>query len=361
MADGFVKLYRKLLKKPIWKKSTSDQRSILIATLLSVEWEPKAESWRGEKIELQPGQTITSLKKIAEASGEGITVKKVRTALERFENLEFLINETANGSGRLITITNWKQYQPDPPKKKEGKLSGRPRASFSENRASSGASFGARSEHTEEHLPATVSESGQESEGKPEGRLSGKAVPKNDENRASFRARSGDAPIEEIIKKKEKRMRAREDSPSDSFSKIPDQIDRIVSNLNRKTGQKFNPTLYTTQTAIVTLLQTYSEDEINSTVDFKIAEWLPSEKMRGNLNPNTLFKPEKFEAYFNQANLAKHQYVPPKRPSNEELHSNAQASQVIERRKRLLALAAGKDGLGAKRQAQARETKGGAI
>jgi hypothetical protein len=69
------------------------------------EWE-----WKGERYKVKPGQFVTSLKAIAEKCGDGVSIRNVRTALERFEKYEFLTNESTNRN-RLITITNWEFYQ----------------------------------------------------------------------------------------------------------------------------------------------------------------------------------------------------------------------------------------------------------
>jgi DNA-binding transcriptional regulator YhcF (GntR family) len=122
MADrtGYIKIYRELLDKPIWTKSTPVQKVILI-TILSManhretEWE-----WMGKKFKVAPGQFITSLESIAEKAG--VTIKNVRTALEKFEKYEFLANESTK-TGRLITITNWQLYQTD--EKTTGKAIGK--------------------------------------------------------------------------------------------------------------------------------------------------------------------------------------------------------------------------------------------
>jgi len=69
------------------------------------EWE-----WSGNKFCLKPGQFITSLESIVKQSGKGISTQNVRTALARFEKLEFLTNESTK-TGRLITVLNWGLYQ----------------------------------------------------------------------------------------------------------------------------------------------------------------------------------------------------------------------------------------------------------
>lgn len=69
------------------------------------QWE-----WKGEKYECNPGQFITSLQNIAKTAGKGISTQNVRTALVRFEKLQFLTNESTR-QGRLITILKWEPYQ----------------------------------------------------------------------------------------------------------------------------------------------------------------------------------------------------------------------------------------------------------
>lgn len=69
------------------------------------EWE-----WKGEKFFVKPGEVVTSLASIVKNAGKGISVRNVRTALARFEKLEFLTNKSTK-SGRHIKIMNWDSYQ----------------------------------------------------------------------------------------------------------------------------------------------------------------------------------------------------------------------------------------------------------
>jgi len=107
---GFIKLHRELIKKPIWLNSTPEQKSILIAILLSVNFVGKEWEWNGEKYKVLPGQMITSLDTIKRKCGKGISIQNVRTSLKRFEKLEFLTNKPTK-TGRLIIIINWDSYQ----------------------------------------------------------------------------------------------------------------------------------------------------------------------------------------------------------------------------------------------------------
>ena len=109
-SQGWITLHRELTQKPIWLNSTPEQKTILITLLLMVNHEENEWEWKGQKYTVQPGQMITSLNSIVEKCGKGITTQNVRTALKRFEKLEFLTNKSTKQS-RLITIVNWGKYQ----------------------------------------------------------------------------------------------------------------------------------------------------------------------------------------------------------------------------------------------------------
>ena len=108
--NGWIKLYRGLLGKAIWKDSTPEQKTILITLLLMANHKETEWEWKGTSFHCSPGQFKTSLESMAAACGKGISVQNVRTALKRFEKYGFLTNESTR-AGRLITICNWEQYQ----------------------------------------------------------------------------------------------------------------------------------------------------------------------------------------------------------------------------------------------------------
>ena len=89
MKGKWLKLYRELFDKPIWNNSTPEQKTILITILGMVNWSASDWEWKGEKFHCEPGQKITSIERIVELSGKGITKQNVRTALKRFEKLGF--------------------------------------------------------------------------------------------------------------------------------------------------------------------------------------------------------------------------------------------------------------------------------
>lgn len=109
---GWTKLYRDLLNKSIWQLSTPEQKTVLITLLLMANHEERSWEWKSQKYHCKPGQFVTSLENIVENCGKGITIQNVRTALKRFEKLEFLTNESTK-NGRLVTIVNWGVYQSD--------------------------------------------------------------------------------------------------------------------------------------------------------------------------------------------------------------------------------------------------------
>ena len=108
--NGWIKLYRDLIEKPIWKCSTPEQKVILITLLCMANHDTQEWEWQGKRFKCKPGQMVTSLESIAKACGNGVSGQNVRTAIKRFEKYEFLTNQSTK-TGRLITIVNWEKYQ----------------------------------------------------------------------------------------------------------------------------------------------------------------------------------------------------------------------------------------------------------
>jgi hypothetical protein len=108
--EGWLKLHRELLDKPIWTLSTPEQKTILITLLLMANHDQNKWEFKGQQYICRPGQFITSLESITEKAGKGVSIRNTRTALKRFEKMEFLTNESTK-QNRLITICNWPIYQ----------------------------------------------------------------------------------------------------------------------------------------------------------------------------------------------------------------------------------------------------------
>lgn len=110
MTKGFICLWRKTFDDPIWYNSTSEQKALFITLLSIANWREKKYDIYGEELILQPGQLIISYVELAKLTGKGVSVRNVRTGIDRFEKLNFLTRQVTR-RGTLITIVNWRKYQ----------------------------------------------------------------------------------------------------------------------------------------------------------------------------------------------------------------------------------------------------------
>jgi hypothetical protein len=76
---GWIKLYRRLLRHPLWETSTAEQKVLLVALLMMANHAEKKWEWNGRPYYCRPGQMITSLKSLSEKCGNGVTRRKVQT------------------------------------------------------------------------------------------------------------------------------------------------------------------------------------------------------------------------------------------------------------------------------------------
>jgi len=107
---GHFRVWRALYTKPIWLNSTIEQQVILMTLMAMANFKPNEWEWKGQKFKLKEGQFITSANSIIKNTGGTVTRQSVRTALARFEKLEFLTAESTK-QGTLITLVNWRDYQ----------------------------------------------------------------------------------------------------------------------------------------------------------------------------------------------------------------------------------------------------------
>ena len=107
---GHFRVWRALYTKPIWLNSTIEQQVILMTLMAMANFKPNEWEWKGQKFKLKEGQFITSANSIIKNTGGTVTRQSVRTALVRFEKLEFLTAESTK-QGTLITLVNWRDYQ----------------------------------------------------------------------------------------------------------------------------------------------------------------------------------------------------------------------------------------------------------
>lgn len=117
--DGYVRLWRKLMSSNMYKALNSKQRDVMIQCLLMANQQPQDSIWNGEKIKTNPGQFVTSLKKLEDRCAEDVNIRTIRYTIDKLEKWDFISYETSP-EGRLITIVNWSKYQDadfEPPKK----------------------------------------------------------------------------------------------------------------------------------------------------------------------------------------------------------------------------------------------------
>lgn len=108
--SGWLKLHRKTLQSDMYRSLNSKQRDVMMTLLMMANHKERTWEWKGELYKTEPGQVITSLKKIKENCASDVSVQSIRTALLKLEKWGFLTNE-ATKSGRLITIVKWGVYQ----------------------------------------------------------------------------------------------------------------------------------------------------------------------------------------------------------------------------------------------------------
>lgn len=108
--QGWIQLHRKLLKNDMWQEFNSVQKEITVTILLMASYREKRWEYGGETYEVKPGQFVTSLKGIMKNCSPDVTESKLRTTLDKLKTWGFLSWEP-KGRARLITITNWENYQ----------------------------------------------------------------------------------------------------------------------------------------------------------------------------------------------------------------------------------------------------------
>jgi len=79
-------------------------------------------------------------------------------------------------------------------------------------------------------------------------------------------------------------------------------IEEIIAYLNEKANKHFSPKSKETIKFINgRLSEGYSKEDLKAVIDNRCEKWLNDEKMNEYLRPSTLFRPSKFEAYYNDA------------------------------------------------------------
>lgn len=102
MNDGYIKLFKKFTK---WEwYSDINTKTLFLHLLLIANYEDK--QWKGRVI--KKGQAIVGLNALSKELG--LSVKKIRTALNHLQKTKEITLETTNKYS-LVTLVNWKKYQ----------------------------------------------------------------------------------------------------------------------------------------------------------------------------------------------------------------------------------------------------------
>jgi hypothetical protein len=108
--EGWIKIYRQIRNHWIWKdKEPFDKRSAWIDLLLSVNHKSKKVPFENDFIEIERGQTLTSIKQLAERWSW--SRHKVSDYLNQLEQ-DTMIVQVRDTRKTLISIVNYSKYQP---------------------------------------------------------------------------------------------------------------------------------------------------------------------------------------------------------------------------------------------------------
>lgn len=107
--DGWISLYRQIKESWIWKdKEPFDKRSAWIDLLLTVNYKNKKIPFENGFIEIEKGQTLTSIKQLSEKWKW--SRHKVSDFLDRLEQ-DTMIIQVRDTRKTLISIVNYSKYQ----------------------------------------------------------------------------------------------------------------------------------------------------------------------------------------------------------------------------------------------------------
>lgn len=108
--EGWIRIYRRLRDSWIWKdKEPFDKRSAWIDLLLIVNHKNKKIPFENTFIEIERGQTLTSIKQLAERWHW--SRHKVSDFLDQLEQ-DTMIIQVRDTRKTLVSVVNYEKYQP---------------------------------------------------------------------------------------------------------------------------------------------------------------------------------------------------------------------------------------------------------
>jgi hypothetical protein len=106
MENGWIKLHRKIIENPIFKRSS--YLHLWLDLLLKANHKDNKMIWNGNIIVIKEGQMITGRKQLSEETG--IPESTIEDILKFLESQQ-QIQQQKTTKYRLITIVNWKEHQ----------------------------------------------------------------------------------------------------------------------------------------------------------------------------------------------------------------------------------------------------------
>lgn len=107
--EGWIALYRQIRDSWIWKNNEPfDKRSAWIDLLLDVNHKNKKIPFENDFIEIERGQTLTSIKQLADRWKW--SRHKVSDFLDRLEQ-DTMIVQVRDSRKTLVSIVNYEKYQ----------------------------------------------------------------------------------------------------------------------------------------------------------------------------------------------------------------------------------------------------------
>lgn len=115
ITGGYVMIARKIRKSSLWLSLKSAHRLVMLEILLQAQWQDMEVVRNGEVIPLKRGQLATSYQQLIDDIGDkDITIKIVRTAIDKMERAHFLAKDEAvqrAKKGLLLTVDKYGFYQ----------------------------------------------------------------------------------------------------------------------------------------------------------------------------------------------------------------------------------------------------------
>lgn len=105
--NGFISLWRKLRENPIY--SNSKATHIWVECLFRATYKQRTFYQNRTKIELEPGQFLMGYREFSNKLNLGTST--VKYWLDKFEEVERMIERKSNAKGTIVTILNWDEYQ----------------------------------------------------------------------------------------------------------------------------------------------------------------------------------------------------------------------------------------------------------